>query len=92
MDLVHGSWTSARVAGPRVWATEARREGGDGMGTMRRDREATHPSPDDGEEAARRQWSFGREVSSSRERRRARESLRARGGGVGVAGGPWGFI
>jgi hypothetical protein len=30
------------------------REGGDGTGTTRRDREATHSSPDDGEEAARR--------------------------------------
>jgi hypothetical protein len=62
------------------------------MGMTRRDREATHPSPDDGEEAARRRRRFGREVSSTRARRRARESLRARGGGVGVAGGPWGFI
>jgi hypothetical protein len=53
---------------------------------MRRDREATHPSPDDGEEAAHRRRSFGREVSSTQEWRRARESLRARGGGVGVAG------
>jgi hypothetical protein len=71
---------------------KAHREGGDGTGTMRRDQEAIHPSPDDGEEAAHRRWSFGREVSSTREWRRARESLRARGGGVGVAGGPWGFI
>jgi hypothetical protein len=35
-------------------STEARREGGDGTGTTRRDREATHPSPDNGEEATRR--------------------------------------
>jgi hypothetical protein len=34
-------------------ATEARREGGDGTGMTRCDREATHLSPDDGEEAAR---------------------------------------
>jgi hypothetical protein len=75
MDSVHGPWTSAWVAGPRVhrglppWptarahrslaqrplrATEAHREGGDGTGTTRRDRETTHPSPDDGEEAAHR--------------------------------------
>jgi hypothetical protein len=73
MDLVHGSWTSAGVAGPRVdrglppwptararrslakrplWATEARREGGDGTGMTQRDRGTTHPSPYDGEEAA----------------------------------------
>jgi hypothetical protein len=36
---------------------EARREGGDGTGTTRRDRGTTHPSPDDGEEAAHRQRS-----------------------------------
>jgi hypothetical protein len=58
MDSVHGSWTSVGVAGPWVHhglphgSTKARREGGDGTGTMRRDRETTHPSPDDGEEAA----------------------------------------
>jgi hypothetical protein len=62
------------------------------MGTTRRDRETTHPSPDDGEEAAHRRRSLGSGVSSAREQRRARESLRASGGGVGVAGGPWGFI
>jgi hypothetical protein len=65
---------------------EARREGGDGTGTTRRDRETTHLSPDDGEEAAHRRRSLGSEASLAPERRRARESLRARGGGVGVAG------
>jgi hypothetical protein len=35
-------------------AMEARREGGDRTGTTRRIRETTHPSPDDGEEAAHR--------------------------------------
>jgi hypothetical protein len=43
-------WSSAERP---LRATEARCEGGDGTGTTRRDREATHPSPDDGEEAAR---------------------------------------
>jgi hypothetical protein len=71
---------------------EARRKGGDGTGTTRRDRETTHPSPDDGEEGAHRRRSLDSGASSALERRRARESLRATGRGVGVAGGPWGFI
>jgi hypothetical protein len=77
MDSVHGSWTSAGVARPRV-------------------HRGLPPSPtararwslDDGEEAAHRRRSFGSGASSTREWRRARESLRARGGGAGVTGGP----
>jgi hypothetical protein len=61
------------------------------MGTMRRDRDTTHLSPDDGEEAAHQRRSLSNGASSARERRRARESLRARGGGVGVVGS-LGFI
>jgi hypothetical protein len=57
-----GAWLvdQRQMAGPRVHRGlppvadgKAHREGGDGTGTTRRDREATHPSPDDGEEAAR---------------------------------------
>jgi hypothetical protein len=46
---VHGS----TVDFPLVADGKARREGGDGTGTTRRDQEATHPSSDDGAEAAR---------------------------------------
>jgi hypothetical protein len=62
------------------------------MGTTQRDRGTTHPSPDDGEDAVDRRRSFDSGTSLTRERRRARESLKVRGGGAGVTGGPWGFI
>jgi hypothetical protein len=56
-------WQTARahrsLAKGLLRATEARREGGDGTGTTRRDRGTTHPSSDDGEEAAHRRRSFG---------------------------------
>jgi hypothetical protein len=60
MDSVHGLWTSAPVAdgksSPELGLAAApghggSPRGGDGTGTTRRDRETTHPSPDDGEEA-----------------------------------------
>jgi hypothetical protein len=54
-------WLMARarrsLAQQPLWATEARREGGDGTGTTRRDRETTHLSPDDGEKATHRRRS-----------------------------------
>jgi hypothetical protein len=51
---VHGSTVDSPRGRRPLRATEARPEGGDGTGTTRRDRETTHPSPDDGEEVARR--------------------------------------
>jgi hypothetical protein len=62
-------WPTARARRSLAWrplrATEAHREGGDGTGTTRRDRETTHPSPDDGEDAAHRGRSLGSEASSA---------------------------
>jgi hypothetical protein len=56
--LIHELFSNRKCHGLGPWlvdqrrATEARRKGGDGTGTTRRDRETTHPSPDDGEEVA----------------------------------------